>query len=157
MRRLEKVKQNTEEIVSTACKSSSVKRLVLPLCCALVVVFGIGIFLQAKRRNPAPKVGFSQALAHIRTFEILLYKYRLHVGSFPTTEQGLVALIEDPGEAGWSGPYLTQRTLPKDPWGNPYMYDREGVGRHGFYLYSWGPDEVEDTEDDIGVRWDKES
>ena len=66
-------------------------------------------------------------------------------------------MIEDPGEEGWSGPYLTQRVLPKDPWGNPYMYDREGTGRHGFYLYSWGPDGVEGTDDDIGIPLDTES
>lgn len=95
------------------------------------------------------KANISAARAQIKTFETLLYTYQLHVGSFPTTEQGLMALIEDPGDEGWSGPYLTQRTLPKDPWGNPFVYVKEAQRGIDYDLYSWGPDKIEGTDDDI--------
>ena len=95
------------------------------------------------------KADIAAARAQIKTFETLLYTYQLHVGSFPTTEQGLKVLIEDPGDSGWSGPYLTQRTLPKDPWGNPYVYVKEGERGIDYDLYSWGPDKIEGTDDDV--------
>ena len=95
------------------------------------------------------KANVSATKAQIKTFETLLYTYQLHVGLFPTTDQGLRALIEDPGDEGWSGPYLAQRTLPKDPWHHPYVYVREAQRGIDYDLYSWGPDGMEGTEDDI--------
>ena len=95
------------------------------------------------------KADIVAAQAQIKTFETLLYTYQLHVGSFPTTEQGLRVLVEDPGEEGWAGPYLAQRSLPKDPWGNPFVYVKEAQRGIDYDLYSWGPDEVEGTDDDI--------
>lgn len=67
--------------------------------------------------------------------------YKLDVGSYPTTEQGLQALIaQPPGVAHWSGPYLKGDKLPQDPWGHPFAYrspsQRPG---HEFDLYSLGP------------------
>ena len=45
--------------------------------------------------------------------------YRLEVGSYPTTEQGLDALVNEPdGVVGWNGPYLKKNLVPPDPWGN---------------------------------------
>lgn len=67
--------------------------------------------------------------------------YKLDVGSYPTTEQGLQALLTQPsGVEHWSGPYLKGETLPDDPWGRPYVYrmpsQRPG---HDYDLYSLGP------------------
>jgi len=95
------------------------------------------------------RANIAAAKAQMKTFETLLYSYQLHVGSFPTTEMGLRALVEDPGEEGWSGPYLTQKVLPKDPWHNPFVYTREAQRGVDYDLYSWGPDKIEGTEDDI--------
>jgi general secretion pathway protein G len=95
------------------------------------------------------KADISAAKGQMKTFETLLYTYQLHTGSFPTTEQGLTVLVEDPGIDGWSGPYLTQNRLPKDPWGNPYQYTREASHGIDYDLYSWGPDRAEGTDDDI--------
>jgi len=67
--------------------------------------------------------------------------YKLDVGSYPTTEQGLQALIARPnGVARWSGPYLNSAKLPEDPWGHPFGYRRpsERPG-YDFDLYSLGP------------------
>jgi general secretion pathway protein G len=66
--------------------------------------------------------------------------YKLDVGSYPTTEQGLQALMTQPqGVSHWSGPYLKGEKMPEDPWGRPFAYrspsQRPG---HEFDLYSLG-------------------
>lgn len=66
-----------------------------------------------------------------------LGNYRLDVGRYPTTTEGLAALMHrPPGIHGWSGPYLA-RGVPLDPWGHPYHY--RSPGKHGAYdLWSAG-------------------
>ncbi len=84
------------------------------------------------------------------TLEAPLLKYKLDTGNYPTSEQGLQALVTPPaGTAGrWKGPYL--RELPRDPWGNPYQYRFPGQHNPGGYdIWSFGPDGVEGN-DDIG-------
>ena len=85
--------------------------------------------------------------------KIPLTSYRLDVGSFPNTEEGLKALMTAPaGKKGrWKGPYFEEN--PKDPWGNDYQYRYPGSknvnGSRGYDLWSLGPDGVE-SADDIG-------
>lgn len=67
--------------------------------------------------------------------------YKLDVGTYPTTDQGLQALIRRPqGAERWNGPYLKGDKLPEDPWGHPFGYrspsQRPG---HDYDLYSLGP------------------
>ncbi|MGK3844939.1 type II secretion system protein GspG, partial [Enterococcus faecium] len=67
--------------------------------------------------------------------------YKLDVGSYPTTEQGIQALITKPADAeNWNGPYLKGTTDPKDPWNHPWVYrnpsQRTG---HDYDLCSAGP------------------
>ena len=67
--------------------------------------------------------------------------YKLDVGTYPTTEQGLQALISRPsGVARWNGPYLKGDKAPEDPWGRPFLY-RQPSQRPGreYDLYSLGP------------------
>lgn len=55
--------------------------------------------------------------------------FKLDVGRFPTTEEGLDALMKQPGNApGWNGPYLKGSTVPLDPWGHPYQYTAPSGG-----------------------------
>jgi general secretion pathway protein G len=72
--------------------------------------------------------------------------YHLDVGRYPTTEEGLVALVEQPtGNDRWNGPYLKKNTVPEDPWGNDYHY--RSPGEHSQYdLYSLGSDNLEGGE-----------
>jgi general secretion pathway protein G len=77
----------------------------------------------------------------IERLESVLDMYKLDVGSYPTTEQGLQALITHPqGVPRWSGPYLKGEKTPEDPWGRAFLYrspsQRPG---HEFDLYSLGP------------------
>jgi len=79
------------------------------------------------------------AKARIKALEDALDQYRLDVGHYPATDQGLAALNAQPtGEARWQGPYL-KKAVPNDPWGSPYQY--LSPGEHGEVdLYSLGKD-----------------
>ena len=82
--------------------------------------------------------------------------YELDNGQYPTTEQGLKALLKKPSSSpeaiNWNGPYLKKKKIPKDPWNNLYNYISPGVYNANEYdLSSYGPDGVE-SEDDI-VNW----
>lgn len=72
--------------------------------------------------------------------------YHLEVGHYPTTEEGLQVLVEQPTDnSRWNGPYLKKNKIPKDPWGNDYHY--RSPGEHGPYdLYSLGSDNLEGGE-----------
>lgn len=77
--------------------------------------------------------------AQIDGIEKALDQYRIDVGHYPSTEQGLSALMAKPAdEAKWQGPYL-KKAVPPDPWGNPYQY--KSPGDHGdLDLFSFGKD-----------------
>jgi general secretion pathway protein G len=67
--------------------------------------------------------------------------YKLDVGTYPTTEQGLLALVARPsGVARWNGPYLKGERVPEDPWGRPFIYHNPSQrAGHEYDLYSLGP------------------
>lgn len=80
-----------------------------------------------------------QSIVRLKT---VLDMYRLDSGTYPTTEQGLAALLRQPaGLVRWSGPYLDTQDLPLDPWGRPFQY-RNPSQRPGrpYDLYSLGAD-----------------
>lgn len=86
----------------------------------------------------------------------VLDMYELDNGRYPTTEQGLEALIRKPDSSpvpkNWNGPYLKKKSIPTDPWGKEYVYVSPGVKNvDSFDLSSYGIDGVE-SEDDI-VNW----
>ena len=70
-----------------------------------------------------------------------LLTYRLDVGRFPSTSEGLAALMAAPAEASdyWNGPYLDDQ-LPLDPWRTPYRYEFPADNLQGYALYSLGAD-----------------
>ncbi len=86
------------------------------------------------------------AKLQIQDFSTALDVFRLDVGRYPTTAEGLQALIVQPmGVNRWNGPYLRKNIIPKDPWGNDYQY--RSPGQHGaFDLYSLGADNTEGGE-----------
>ena len=95
------------------------------------------------------------AKAQIDSLEKALDQYRLDVGGYPTTEQGLEALNTRPQNLDkWAGPYL-KKAVPLDPWGHAYQYIYPGIHRPKNYdLFSAGPDGVPGTDDDIG-NWSR--
>jgi general secretion pathway protein G len=88
---------------------------------------------------------------------VALDMYELDNGRYPTTSQGLKALIEKPAGSpvpvNWNGSYLKKKRIPKDPWGNDYVYAAPGAHNNEEYdLSSLGADGVE-SGDDI-VNWE---
>ena len=84
-----------------------------------------------------------------------LVRYRIDLGDYPTTSEGIAALIVAPaGKAErWRGPYIDVAggRAPTDPWGEPYRYRYPGTkNKGGFDLYSVGPDKNDGSDDDIG-------
>jgi general secretion pathway protein G len=84
------------------------------------------------------------AETQIKMLRGALQTYRLDVGSFPTTAQGLLALQQAPSDVSdyWRGPYLSD-DLPQDPWRSSYQYQSPMNNLQGFSLYSYGADSVE--------------
>ena len=79
------------------------------------------------------------ARAQIENFRKALDTYKLDVGRYPSTEQGLQVLITRPGgDTKWNGPYL-DKEVPVDPWGKSYLYRQPGEGRD-YDLISYGED-----------------
>lgn len=92
------------------------------------------------------------AAVQIRDLEQAAELFKLDVGRYPTSQEGLEALVAAPAAApGWNGSYL-RKDLPRDPWGNPYHY--EAPGRHGdIDIYTLGADNApggEGENADIG-------
>ena len=68
-------------------------------------------------------------------------RFRLDTGRFPTSEEGLYALVEEPQDVdGWRGPYSRKREIPLDPWGFEYLYEYPGLSDDSFLLMSFGKD-----------------
>jgi general secretion pathway protein G len=80
------------------------------------------------------------ARIQIQGFSAALDLYYLDTGRYPTSSEGLTALTQKPdGAATWNGPYLNGNSVPKDPWGRPYVY--KFPGQHGPYeIISLGPE-----------------
>lgn len=108
----------------------------------LVVMVIIGLLAGYVGPKLFAQIGKSQTKvthAQIDGLSKALDQYRIDTGHYPTTDQGLAALLaQPPGETKWSGPYLT-KAVPKDPWGRDYRY--VAPGEHGDYdLLSFGRD-----------------
>lgn len=110
----------------------------------LVVIAIIGLlagYVAPRYFSQVGKSEVSVAKAQINAFEKALDQYRLDTGRYPTTEQGLTALLARPAnEPKWNGPYL-KKGVPLDPWDRPYIYKQPG--EHGEYdLFTYGKDGV---------------
>lgn len=127
---------------------------ILVMLVALVVPRFLGAAKKADVQTTATQVGLLQGA---------LERYAVDMKDFPTTEEGLAALMGTPAAAedsssistttssNWSGPYLNKDALPKDAWGNEFQYVYPGErGRADLPdLWSLGPDKEDNTEDDI--------
>jgi general secretion pathway protein G len=109
----------------------------------LVVMVIIGLLAGFVAPRYFAQVGKSQikvARAQIDAFDKALDQFRLDVGRYPTSEEGLQALMAQPsGEARWLGPYL-KKGVPADPWGRAYVYQQPGTHGGDFDLLSYGKD-----------------
>lgn len=111
----------------------------------LVVVAIIGLLAAYVGPKYFSQIGKSEqavAKSQVESFSRALGAYRIDVGSYPTTEDGLSALLNKPGDAAksakWNGPYL-EKNVPTDPWGRAYIYRSPGA-KSDFDLISYGKD-----------------
>ena len=125
----------------------------------MVVVVIISVLIGLVAPNILGRVDEARvtaAKADVATMSQALDMYRIDNGSYPTTEQGLQALVQKPSGTpepkNWSpSGYMKKKGLPKDPWGNDYQYMRSADGRYD--LFSYGADGKEGGEEydaDIG-------
>jgi general secretion pathway protein G len=111
----------------------------LELLVVMVIIGLLAGYVGPKFFGQIGKSEVKAARAQIDALQKSLDQYRLDVGRYPGTEQGLAALVTRPAEeAKWAGPYLA-KAVPKDPWGRDYQY--RSPGEHGEYeLLSLGRD-----------------
>jgi general secretion pathway protein G len=111
----------------------------LELLVVMVIIGLLGAYVGPRYFAQIGKSEVKTARAQIDAFEKALDQYRLDVGHYPSSEQGLDALFLRPeNEAKWQGPYMKKKP-PPDPWGNKYIY--KSPGEHGEYdLLSLGRD-----------------
>lgn len=120
----------------------------------MVVIVIIGIlaaYIAPKFINRTEDAKINAAKAQIRSFETGLKLFRLDCGFYPTTEQGLQALVTAPTtgripENYKEGGYLETAKVPDDPWGNPYLYESPGSNGFDYEIRSLGADGVEGGE-----------
>ncbi|UCB46115.1 MAG: type II secretion system major pseudopilin GspG [Spirochaetota bacterium] len=112
----------------------------------VIVILGIlAAFVVPRLTRRPEEARVTKAKIEISNLEQALELYYLDNGMYPSTEQGLTALIEKPqvGDIpqNWQeGGYLAKGKMPNDPWGNPYVYIAPGVYNSDYDLYSLGKD-----------------
>jgi general secretion pathway protein G len=117
----------------------------------IVVLVILGLLATVVGPRVINKIGQSKAAiakVQVADFEGALDMFRLDVGRYPTTAEGLSALIQNPGLQNWSGPYLKKNTLPKDPWTRDYQYRSPGDHGGDYDLWSTGADGTEGGDGD---------
>lgn len=131
----------------------------------IMIVLAILVLLLAmvgpRLLSTQEKADLKITLAQIKNMESALEFYKVDTRSYPSTEEGLKALVEKPADearaTNWDGPYLKETSLPADPWGNQYRYEyppTQGKNQDLPNIWSAGPDGKDATDDDI-VNWKK--
>ncbi len=120
----------------------------IELLLVLVILTVLAAVVVPKFTNRSEQARVTAARTDIANLEVALDAYEIDCGRFPSSEEGLAALVVQPGSArNWKGPYV-KRGVPSDPWGNPYVYRYPGQHNpNGYDLHSTGPDGREGTDD----------
>jgi general secretion pathway protein G len=126
-----------EEDLPARCASRGFT--LLELLVVMVIIGLLAAYVAPRYFGQLGKSEVKAAMAQVNSFEKALDHYRLDTGHYPSTDQGLAALVTRPqNEPKWDGPYLA-KAVPPDPWGRSYNY--RSPGEHGdFDLYSYGKD-----------------
>ena len=112
----------------------------IELLIVMVIIGLLAAFIVPKLIGKVETSKQTAAKAQIELFSTALDMHKLDTGKYPSQETGLNALISQSGEVkNWHGPYLSKSVIPKDPWGEEYVY--KSPGEHGDYdLLSYGAD-----------------
>ena len=129
----------------------------IELMLVLVILATLAAIVLPKFTGRSQQAKITSAKTQISQFEVALDAFEIDLGRYPTTAEGLRALVEKPtsDSDGWQQPYL-KRDIPQDPWGNEYQYRYPGqYNENGYDLYSVGPDHKMGGDDDIKNWSDK--
>ena len=155
-------RHSNHKLQSDARRGFTLTELLIVMAILVLLVSMVGPRLLGSKQ----KADINATKTQIGMFQAALERYAIDVNRFPNTEEGLDALVEEPGSSdssdeessggstSWDGPYLKQNSLPTDPWGNSYGYEYPPKHSKGDQpeIWSYGPDGEEDTEDDI-LSW----
>jgi general secretion pathway protein G len=124
----------------------------IELLLVLVILAVLAAVVVPKFTGRSEQAREAAARTDIASIETALDSFEVDAGRFPTTDEGLDALLRAPSNVrAWRGPYLKRGA--NDPWGNPYVYRFPGQNNPGSYdLYSIGPDGQDGGDDDI-TNW----
>lgn len=134
--------RRNEKVYDLLCRLSRCSGFTLVELLVVMVIIGLLAALVLPRFiRQEEKAKVKAARAQIELLGTALDTFRLDIGRYPTTEEGLDALVRKPGSLDrWDGPYL-KKQVPPDPWGKSYLY--QSPGEHGPYdLISYGADGV---------------
>jgi general secretion pathway protein G len=108
----------------------------------VIVILGIlATIMMPKIMDRPEQARRMKAKVEIRNLQSALALFKSDTGDYPTTSQGLEALINNPGVKGWKqGGYMEGNKLPSDPWGNSYIYLCPGTHGNDYDLVSFGKD-----------------
>jgi len=122
----------------------------IELLLVLVILSVLAAVIVPKFTKRSEQARITAASVDIANLETSLDAFEIDTGRYPTTQEGIGALVDEPtGLNDWHGPYIS-RGVPNDPWGNPYVYQYPGEhNRQGYDLYSFGPDGQSGGGDDI--------
>ena len=112
----------------------------LELVVVLVILGTLAALVGPRLVGHSTEARITAARTQIEMFRQGLESFRMHMGRYPTAQEGLEALqVQPPNSPNWRGPYLT-KAIPKDPWGNPYLYRCPGDQGRDFDMISYGSD-----------------
>jgi len=123
----------------------------IELMLVLVILATLAAIVLPKFTGRSQQAKITSAKTQISQFEVALDAFEIDLGRYPTSAEGLRALVEKPSSDsdGWQQAYL-KRDIPQDPWGNDYQYRYPGqYNENGYDLYSVGPDHKLGGDDDI--------
>ena len=122
----------------------------IELLLVLVILAVLAAVVVPKFTGRSEQARVAAARADIAAIELQLDAFEIDAGRYPTTEEGLAALVTPPQSVrAWNGPYL-KKGLPVDPWGRPYVYRFPGQFNVGSPdVFSYGPDGNEGGGDDV--------
>lgn len=142
--RCDGMEQNADQGIDTAVGKSRTRRQAgFTLIELLVVLAILGLLISVVAPQVVRYLGRAKvdtANYEVKNIGTALDLFLIDVGRYPTQEEGLAALVTNPGIAKWQGPYLKGSRAPVDAWDHPYQYRIPGTDGRDYDLYSLGPD-----------------
>jgi general secretion pathway protein G len=119
---------------------------------AILVILGLLMTVVGKKvLSKIEKAKVTTTKANLKILQTSVNMFKMDTGRYPTEDEGLTALIQQPSDVTtWEpGGYLETTELPKDGWGNDFVFEAYPENDMPFVIRSWGPDREPDTDDDL--------